>query len=116
MAFALKALRERVERPAITLENLNWRLRGPVGVLAVAKALDKEAHSPEEKAFLISEMALELSRAKPTPSPGTIPVDRHAAEIRSAISDLRSMIPSESRDGFENLHQYVEAVFKKVGV
>lgn len=115
VSWALNSLRERLERPAVTLEFLRWRLRGPVGVLALAKALEREAQSGEEKAFLVAELILELSRVKPQAAPGCLPPSRHLAEIRDIIPELKSLVPCGSA-GAENLRRYVESVLEKVGV
>jgi hypothetical protein len=115
ISWALNALRERLERPAVTLEFLRWRLHGPVGVLALAKALEREAQSDEEKAFLISELILELARVNPQSTPGCLPPAQHMAEIRALIPELKSLVPGGPA-GPENLRRYVESVFGKVGV
>jgi hypothetical protein len=115
ISWALNALRERLERPAVTLEFLRWRLHGPVGVLALAKALEREAQSDEEKAFLISELILELARVKPQATPGCLPPAQHLAEIRAVMPELKSLVPGGSA-GPENLRRYVESVFARVGV
>jgi hypothetical protein len=114
-SWALNALRGRLERPAVTLEFLRWRLRGPVGVLALAKALEREAQSDEEKAFLISELVLELARVQPQAKPGCLPPAQHLAEIRALIPELKSLVP-DAPAGPENLRRYVESVFARVGV
>ena len=114
ISWALNALRKRLERPVVTMEFLRWRLRGPVGVLALAKALAQEATSDAEKSFLISELALELSRAKPEPMPNCLSVKKHKNEIQQVIGELKSLIPSDEFDGPENLKSYVETVFDKV--
>ena len=115
ISWALNALRERLERPAVTLEFLLWRLHGPVGVLALAKALEREAQSDEEKAFLISELILELARVKPQATPGCLPPTQHLAEIRALIPELKSLVPGGPA-GPENLRRYVDSVFAEVGV
>ncbi|MFL5342237.1 MAG: hypothetical protein ACJ8F7_18985, partial [Gemmataceae bacterium] len=115
ISWALNALRERLERPAVTLEFLQWRLRGPVGVLALAQALEREAQSDEEKAFLVSELILELARAKPQSVPGCLLPAQHLAEIRALIPELKSLVPGGPA-GPENLRRYVESVFAKVDV
>ncbi len=115
ISWALNALRKRLERPAVTLEFLRWRLRGPVGVLALAKSLEREAQSDEEKAFLISELILELARVKPQATPGCLPPAQHLAEIRALFPELKSLVPG-GPSGPENLRRYVESVFAKVGV
>jgi hypothetical protein len=115
ISWALNALRERLERPAVTLEFLRWRLRGPVGVMALAKALEREARSDEEKAFLVSELILELARAKPQATPGCLPPAQHLAEIRALIPELKQLVPGGAA-GPENLRRYVESVFAMVGI
>ena len=114
ISWALNALRERLERPVVTREFLQWRLRGPVGVLSLAEALVRDAKSDEERAFLISELALELARAKPATAPGCLPAEEHASEIRSVICELKTLIPSQPSHAPENLRQYVESVFDAV--
>ena len=114
ISWALTALRERLKRPVATLEFLRWRLHGPVGVMALAKALVREAQSTEERAFLISELVLELARVKPVVAPGCVPPKQHITEIRAVISELKTLIPEKTPKEPENLREYVESVFKAV--
>lgn len=114
LSWALAALRRRLERPAATREFLQWRLRGPVGVLALAKALVREARSDDEKAFLISELALELSRVNPIVARGCLTPEQHMAEIMDVISELRQLVLRNRSDGPKNLHQYVDSVFEAI--
>lgn len=114
VSAALTALRERLERPAATAESLHWRLHGPVGVLAFAQALEREAQSAAEKSFLLAELALELSRVTPTAAPGGIPPAEHRDEIRLVITKLRAMIPPPTDDEPANLRGYVESVFTTI--
>lgn len=114
ISWALNALRERLEHPVATLEFLRWRLHGPVGVMALAKALVREAQSNEERSFLISELVLELARVKPVVAPGCVPPKQHVSEIRAVISELKMLIPAKTADEPGNLREYVESVFKAV--
>lgn len=114
ISWALNALRQRLERPVVTLEFLRWRLHGPVGVLALAKALVREAKSTDEKTFLLSELALELARVKPESAPGCVPPDEHKAEIHAVIGELRALIPEREQGEPENLRQYIDSVFTAV--
>ena len=116
ISWALNALRERLERPVVTIEFLQWRLRGPVGVMALARALVREGKSEEEKSFLISELALELSRAKPDTVPGCLTPKQHVAEIRDVIGELRTLIPDGRSQAPENLRRYVKSVFDEVSL
>lgn len=114
ISWALNALRKRLERPVVTIEFLRWRLRGPVGVIALAKALVREAKSEEERAFLLSELVLELARVVPESRPGCLDASVHRAEIRSVIEELRTLVPEMSPEGPENLKRYVSSVFEAV--
>ncbi len=114
ISWALNALRERLERPVATLEFLQWRLRGPVGVTALARALVREAKSDEERSFLLSELALELSRAKPEAVSGCLPPKQHVAEIRGVIGELRTLLPDDLSKAPGNLRRYVKSVFDAV--
>jgi hypothetical protein len=114
ISWALNALRKRLERPVVTIAFLRWRLRGPVGVTALAEALVREARSEEEKAFLISELVLELARTKPEAKEGCVSPELHQQEIREVITDLRKLVPEIGEDAPENLRRYVETVFEAV--
>jgi len=114
ISWALAALRERMERPVPTDECLQWRLKGPVGVAALADAVLKEAVSDEERAFLVSELALELARVKPQDGLDCISSTRVKAEINKAISHIKEKIPRNLKQ-YGNLKDYVDAVFNEVG-
>ena len=114
LSWALNSLRQRLERPVVTIEFLRWRLHGPVGVTALANALVREAKSEEEKAFLITELALELSRVKPARKPGCLPPDRHREEIATAILELTKLIPTAAPSTPKNLKRYMEHVFEEI--
>lgn len=114
ISWALIALRKRLECPVVTLEFLRWRLRGPVGVMALAQALIRESRSEAEKAFLLSELALELARANPEAQAGCLAPEIHRAEIRQIIEELHRLMPLPSLATPENLNAYVALVFKSV--
>lgn len=84
VSWALGRLRERLQQPFASAHSLDWRLRGPIGVLYLATALDREAHSAEERAFLLAELILELRRVVPEDQSGCVP----AAEVRRAIDGV----------------------------
>ena len=62
VALALDRLRQRLERPVLTREALDWRLHGPIGPESLARAFVKEATQPGEAVFLLAELALSLKR------------------------------------------------------
>jgi len=114
VGWALAALRERLERPAVSEAALHWRLRGPVGVLALADALEREAHSDDEAAFLLCELALELSRVRPRSGPGCVPANRVRDELKRLIAELRARVSQGREPVAESLRTYVNEVFAEV--
>lgn len=114
ISCALNALKERIERPVYSEECLHWRIEGPVGVRALAAAIIKEAHSGEEKKFLMAELALELSRAKPKSAPGCLPTQRILDEIARVNAELKIQIEQEKLDREQNLTSYIKSVFAAI--
>jgi hypothetical protein len=96
VSWALDALRDRLERPVASAEALNWRLRGPVGVEAISRAIIKEAKSSEEGAFLLVELILELARVRPGEMPGGLSVQEIKSELRRIINQLSTRLSTES--------------------
>ncbi len=111
VGWALAALRDRLERPAVSEAALQWRLRGPVGVLALADALEREAHSADEAAFLLCELALELGRVKPRSGPGCVPASRVRDELNRVIAELHTRVRRAREPVSTALEEYVEEVF-----
>lgn len=107
---ALRGLRSRLERPVSSDECLRWRIYGPVGIQAVASALTREAKSNDEQAFLLAELALELTRVKPKSAPGALPVHEVRKTLRAVAYDLQQNLstPANRRQG--HLAHYLECV------
>ncbi len=125
VSWALNALRERLERPLSSEQALHWRLRGPVGVQALAKAMSREAKSITERQFLLAELSLELHRVQLPPEvPRCLPTAKIRAAIRDVILELQQMISESFANGAEldasaageraAVTSYVQTVFKKV--
>lgn len=116
VSAALKALASRLARPVATEESLQWRLRGPVGVEAVAKAILNDARANDCSAmqsFLIAELALELSQIRPQTAMGALPVKRVKKEIAVLVGQLRERFGGGATDVPNNLAQYVEDAFAR---
>jgi len=114
ISFALNALRGRLERPASTKESLDWRLCGPIGVAALAKAIAKEAKSDQEKAFILTELALELSRVEPREIKGSLPKSRIKNRIAEVIKELRESILQYRIEDNERLKHYIRSVLDEI--
>jgi len=73
MSNALSALGERIARPVYTMESLEWRLNGPVGVSALCEAMAKEVEKThldddmkkEEMLFFLAELTIEFANIEP---------------------------------------------------
>ncbi len=115
VSWALAALRERLERPAVSEAALHWRLHGPLGVTALAEALQREAHSEEEAAFLLAELALELGRVRPRTTTGGVPVRRVHHALKQLIAELQARIETYGAGKDGPLWKYVHDVFAEVG-
>jgi len=116
VAWALRGLRQRLEQPAATRQSLHWRLYGPVGVEALANALSKGTSSDEERAFMLAELALEISRVRPGHHPGAVDRETVRAELARAVERVREHIPSTSVPAESNLRHYIDDAFKHVNV
>jgi hypothetical protein len=112
-SWALTGLASRLERPVTTEECLRWRIYGPVGVMAVAAAVEREAKSPDEALFLKAELALELSRVKPKDAPGSLPAKKVREALREAARLLRE---APAGPGVSNtyLQGYLQKVYEEV--
>jgi hypothetical protein len=117
VAWALSALRERLERPVATREGLRWRLRGPVGVMALADALEREVPAEMDakdrdcqRVFLLCELILELTRVKPRSADGCLRSGEVWEGIQSVIAELQQRLPPLGDSSIQHLHAYADAV------
>ena len=113
VSAALMGLRQRLERPAVSTESLAWRLRGPVGVFAVAKAIEKEARSDDECAFLLAELALEVLRAEPMASAGYLPVSDVVAELKIVAGELKGMACERLSTATGTMKRYIQGALEE---
>ena len=91
VAKAIERLVENLNRPVVHEGALLWRLRGPVGPLALAKALATEARSAGEACFLLAEVALALRRldvAKIALGVGEETVRRELTSVRTEVEQM----------------------------
>jgi HKD family nuclease len=112
ISYALYGMRQRLERPVYTKESLKWRLFGPIGVMAISRAILNEAHSNEERAFLLSEITLEISRIKYTERENSLSSDIIFAEIQKVIKELHAEIKPYTREISSEMKSYIKRVFK----
>jgi hypothetical protein len=115
VARALDRLRERLERPALTKDAFEWRLRGVVGPMALAAAFVKEAKLPGEARFCLAELALTLRRVDPTvPAQGGLAAGVIRELVYDAITEIQSQAGEvESSGDASMLDRYVADAFRE---
>lgn len=111
ISYAFSMMKAQLEKPLYTKATMEWRLKGPLGVMALAKAILKEAKSEEEKVFLLAEMAIELSEVKIAEGSNCVPKRIVLDEIKSLIIEIKehtklienknSMIREYTKDAFD---------------
>ena len=100
----------------MSMDAMEWRLRGPVGVTAVQNAILKEARSIDEQVFLLTELSLELSRAKPKTAPGCLSLDVTNGQIQGMLTELKTQVMEKLKDSPQALKDYVRSAFSEVMV
>ncbi|QNA44290.1 phospholipase D-like domain-containing protein [Lacibacter sediminis] len=113
VSYAMRSLRERLEKPVFTIESLNWRLYGPIGVKSLLDAIVNEAKSEEEKRFLIAELALELSRVIPQQTEISITKEIVKAEIKKVVESMAGMISVDMEDSKTAVENYSAKALQK---
>ncbi len=113
VALALERLRERLARPVLNEEALAWRLRGPVGALALAESLCKEARTADERHFFLAELCLALGRVQATSAAGTLPVRAIRKQIRAVIEEIERLTAQLNPAESVAIAQYVQAAFEE---
>jgi hypothetical protein len=114
VSWALTALRHRLEKPLFSDQSLAWRLRGPVGVLALAQAVSKEAHSEPERCFLLTELCLDLARVRPQVAPGSLSKSRVTKALQELIREIRTEISPEALAAEPAMAAYTKSAFEEV--
>jgi hypothetical protein len=115
VSYAMKALRNRLEKPVFTQESLVWRLHGPIGVKSLQEAIVNEAKSDEEKRFLLAELALELSRVHPQQTEISLKRETVKAAIKNVLDEMAPLVVSETKEANTQLEKYaLNAVNKAI--
>lgn len=101
--WAISALKRQIENSPSTIEQLKWRLTGPIGVFAVKDAVLRFFPDPEEKTFFLAEIIGELYRLK-VPSTKTLKKNEINDEVNKVIIELKNEL-SGFRNGASTLVQ-----------
>jgi hypothetical protein len=115
VAKAIAQLMETLNRPVVHRDALTWRLRGPVGPCALAKAIATESSSPGEAAFLLSEIVLVLQRIDTRKISVGISRKEVDGEISKVIEDLKTMISNRLASGEipQSMSTYIAAAVRE---
>lgn len=120
VSLALERLRERLERPALTHDAYEWRLKGAIGPAQLADAFVKEASLPGEAKFYLAELALMLSRVIPQrPAVGGLAAAEISTLIAESITEIKGRadllnVPEQTMSPLDDyaVAAFVEAVAK----
>jgi hypothetical protein len=104
LARALEGLRARMELPVSSVEGLRWRLHGPLGPIALGRALQAEAGTGSP--FFIAEVATTLQDVR-WQLGGAIKQDALKTELAAVQRELKALALGPASDTPENLHTYV---------
>jgi hypothetical protein len=115
VAKAIDQLVANLGRPIVHCSALNWRLRGPVGPCALAKAICKEARVPGEACFLLSEIVLVLRRLNAAKIAVGVAEKEVATAIADVIAYIISMIAEQqsSTEIPQAMGDYISAALKR---
>lgn len=113
ISYAMRAIRERLEKPVYTIESLNWRLYGPIGVKSLKDAISNEAKNEEEKMFLLAELALELSRIQPTTTEYSIKASDIKSSLKIILKELFEEFASSKLSTNSAVTDYSNQAFKQ---
>lgn len=114
LAVALERLRERLERPAVSMDAFEWRISGPVGVQRLAEALSGEEGSHGEAMFGLAELALAVSRVD-TSKTCAAGVNRNDVQARLTSSGDAIKTMAGGLSAGDALAGYAAKAFAEVG-
>jgi len=86
--------------------------------MALAKAIERETGrradgDGAERAFLLAELALELSRVHPQTAPGYLPVEEVSGAIGGLVVELKAMTADSAASAPSGIQKYVKRAFRE---
>jgi hypothetical protein len=117
LSAALVGLRERLERPAASVDAFLWRLEGPFGPAEIANKLIEERRTnrsiPGEEPFMLAEIGLTLANVDLERASRFIP--EHRARMRRALRATIRALAERSADAeaAASLQSYVDDAFRR---
>jgi hypothetical protein len=117
LSAALVGLRERLERPAASLDAFLWRLEGPFGPAEIATKLIEERRTnrsiPGEEPFMLAEIGLTLANIDLEAASRFVPEQR--PRMRRAVrATIRSLAKRcADAEAAPSLQSYVDDAFRR---
>jgi HKD family nuclease len=108
-SWAMTALRKNIEQGAQTVEQLRWRLQGPLGVESVKNAVLRSLTDSEEIAFFLAEILAEVKRYKIPPSK-TLSKAEISKELSLMVAKLQSELSAVAKDATPTLKKYIQSL------
>jgi hypothetical protein len=116
VARAIEQLLLRLGRPVAHREVLAWRLRGPVGPLALARALAEGARSPGEAVFLLADLTLALGRLDVRAMATGMAEDEVRRELTAVRGEIETLATARLADEAAvppTMREYVTRAFEE---
>jgi len=117
VSAALAGLKERLQRPLGSMDALEWRLRGPLGPVALAESLAREAEGGKllsgEGEFLLGELALTVARVDWDRAAGSLDPKDVRTQVARLVAELRRMRESDRGALDPHLKAYVDRAFRE---
>ena len=107
--WAISALKRQIENNPNTIEQLKWRLSGPVGVFAIKDAILRFFPDPEERTFFLAEMIGELYRLK-IPVTKTLKKNEIGDEVNKVIVELKNELFILKCNASTMIQNYIETL------
>ena len=112
ISYAFNAIQERLSKPTGTIQSLQWKLYGPVGLQALVNAIRNEVNEskivlPEERLFFLAELLLELSSVQPERASNCLPPKAIKSELKKFIETISIQIKKDPAIRGSWIKQYV---------
>ena len=111
-SYAMEGLKRRLSRPFFTQKQLDWHLTGPIGPLALAKALIQEHPVSDEVGFLLAELALELSEVDVKEQEGALPASTVGEALKKVLKELKRHVPKRTDIHDDAMWAYIQSTFE----
>lgn len=114
VSWAIEAMRKRLEKPVVSREQLEWRLKGPIGIIAFVDAVTGETDGIE-RLFVLAEIAIELKRVSPVARVGCLPPEVIRKELHAVARHIVNQIETSKGSMPKSARRYLQNVMVAAG-